>query len=631
MASSVLRKVDPTGRPRGGKGPLLRAAGGIAGLSALGAAWGWLQPEGPSWVAPAVAAALSAAAALPAIARWQARAAAAEARAAALEGENARLQDDLGRRRDEREWLRAIDEALGLGVVFCDADAHPRFANRAWLEMTGLWGEELGAESLFAALHPEDRARVAADWRSQMRAHRDFVLVFRLEGPPDDLARWVRARTTRVEEGEDARGYLITWEDISARVEAEETLQRARQAAEQASRAKSDFLAHMSHEIRTPLTGILGHAEMLGDPGMAGPERERIRRYIRRGGEHLKQIISDILDLTKIEMGKLDLDHQRADPWRLAMDVVTPLQASASEKGLALEVRAEGALPRAILTDPTRVRQILFNLVSNAIKFSEAGRVVITLALEGADLARRGPNGSAGHHAPRFLYSVADQGVGIAPKQLRQVFTPFQQGDSSSSRRYGGTGLGLSISRRLATALGGALSVQSTLGSGSTFHLALPVGEAECRDLAPAPEEDEDSFGPGSSVEDPPSLRGRVLLAEDSEDVRRIVSYYLSKTGVQMDFAENGRVVLEKLDDDPMGYDLILMDMQMPELDGYEATKALRRRGHPGPILALTAHAMRDDREKCLVAGCTDYLSKPIDPRTLYIALAQFLAAPRGR
>ncbi len=405
-----------------------------------------------------------------------------------------------------------------------------------------------------------------------------------------------------------------------------DALRKATEAAEAATRAKSEFLANMSHEIRTPLTAILGFAEMLLDRA-SDHDTHDAAQTIRRNGEYLLRLINDILDLTKVEAGKLEVESVSCSPREIVAEVASLMRVQASAKGLPLDVEYEGPVPAAILSDPIRIRQILINLLGNAIKFTEMGRVRLVVRLQDQE-----------GRPPRMRFDVIDTGVGLSEDQLARLFQPFAQGDTSTSRRFGGSGLGLAISRRLAWSLGGDIKVTSVPGRGSSFSLTVAtgplngvplVGGEEC--LA-YPAASDTRRADAARVR----VRGQILLVEDGQDNQRLLRFMLEKAGAEVTIAENGLLALQQVlvrwpgapgtrTERLESFDMILMDMQMPVMDGYEATQRLRQRGYAGPIVALTAHAMKQDRKKCLDAGCDEYLVKPIDRVQLLETIARYL------
>ncbi|MHB8899377.1 MAG: PAS domain S-box protein, partial [Thermoguttaceae bacterium] len=400
--------------------------------------------------------------------------------------------------------------------------------------------------------------------------------------------------------------------EITERKQAEQEIIRAKGAAEAASRSKSEFLANMSHEIRTPMTAILGFAEILSG-SIIEPEQLGAVTTIRRNGEHLLQIISDILDLSKIEAGKMEIEHIVLSPDEILNEVVKLMKIRADGKGLSLEVATAGLVPESVVSDPVRLRQILVNLVGNAIKFTEAGHIRVTMAVE-----------TTGAGRGTLSVDVSDTGIGLSPKQIGELFHPFAQAEASTTRKFGGSGLGLAISRRLANMLGGDITVSSKVGEGSTFRVSIPVGLAEPNRPAPQP-----ARPTLSERTDAPRLDYRVLLVEDGPDNQRLLSYLLRKAGAEVVLAENGQLAVDKAQPPQSPFDVILMDMQMPVMDGYEATRTLRRNGYHGPIIALTAHAMKHDRQECIDAGCDDYLAKPVDRATLLSLVARYAATAR--
>ncbi len=399
-------------------------------------------------------------------------------------------------------------------------------------------------------------------------------------------------------------------------------VQRQKEAADAANVAKSQFLANMSHEIRTPLTAILGFSENLLEPDLPLDERTAAVRTVLRNGEHLLELINEILDLSKIEAGRIDLEQVKFSPVQLAADVISIMRVRADAKGLPLRLEFVTPLPETIVSDPTRVRQILINLLGNAIKFTDSGEVALRVALE-----------EVGREKPCLRFDVADTGIGLSEEQLGRLFRPFIQADNSTARRFGGTGLGLSISRHLARLLGGDVAVASQPGSGSCFSVTIDTG-----DLTGVPRVMGTAEALSSPIEASQSaeiarLDCRVLLAEDSPDNRLLINSFLRKLGATVDVAENGRQAVE-LATAALGegrpFDVILMDIHMPELDGFQATRRLREQGYNRPIIALTANAMSGDEQKCREAGCDDYATKPIHRRRLVAQIAAQLERLRG-
>ena len=394
-------------------------------------------------------------------------------------------------------------------------------------------------------------------------------------------------------------------------------LAAARDAADAANRSKSEFLGNVSHEIRTPMTAVLGFASLLlGRSGTVPAIRRQVSalQTIRRNGQHLLEIINDILDLSKLEAGKFEVTAARFSLVELMADVLSLMSARAKARGLELRVEYDGQIPASIETDPKRLKQVLINLVGNATKFTADGSIVVRMSVlpgEGRRMLR---------------FEVIDTGIGLTPEQASRLFQPFSQADSSTTRRYGGTGLGLSISRRLCELMGGTIGVEAELGVGSCFTVELPIGE-----LAGVPMLDDPLRAtlvapdmPASETA-PERLEYRILLADDRDDNRQLISQLLCGAGAEVSLAEDGEIALDRViaaEDAGRPYDVILMDIQMPRMDGISATRAIRDRGCQTPVIAVTAHAMRDERENCLAAGFDDYVSKPIDIPELFRAVA---------
>jgi len=404
--------------------------------------------------------------------------------------------------------------------------------------------------------------------------------------------------------------------------ESPDALRQAMERAEAATRAKSEFLANMSHELRTPMTAILGYTELLledGDLSEAPARRVEALRTLKRNGQHLMRILADILDLSKIEAGKIEVEKIPTSAGEVIGDIESVMRSNAEEKGVSFEIEYVGKIPSSIQTDPTRLRQILMNLVGNAIKFTERGSVRVKVDL----LDRETENVT-------LRFAVSDTGPGLSADAQERIFETFSQADASTTREFGGTGLGLAISRQLARLLGGDIELESVEGQGSTFTLTLAVGCLKGILMLddPARQGIVPFFFPGDGGSTIAFIDGvketgpgaQILLVEDGDDNRKLIELTLRKSGFEVSHAANGeegvQVALAARDlGEP--FDLILMDMQMPVMDGYEATRQLRAAGFEAPIVALTAHAMKGDRERCLTAGCDDFATKPISRRDL--------------
>jgi len=400
--------------------------------------------------------------------------------------------------------------------------------------------------------------------------------------------------------------HRLLLEQCQALTEAARESERERDSAGASARAKGEFLANMSHEIRTPLTAILGFAELLMDPESEGIEREQQIRTILRNGEHLLRVLDDILDLSKIEAGRLQIRASSCDVQALLEEVRELFEPRAVAKGIELVGDWGELVPARVSLDAQRLRQILFNLLSNAIKFTDRGAVTLGcryLRTEGQD---------------ELEFLVADTGIGIPAGSLAALFQPFQQVDGTARRLYGGTGLGLAISRRLSVLMGGSLTIASEQGLGTRFTLRLPCFAAP----DPSP-----SLIEGTIQRAVRSIRGaRVLVADDGRDNQLLVGTYLRRAGYEFQVVGDGRSAVELLTGPKaQPFDLLLLDMQMPVLDGYAAAAELRQRGWDGPIVALTANAMAGDRERCLEAGCDEHVSKPIDRERLLGAVREWI------
>lgn len=389
-------------------------------------------------------------------------------------------------------------------------------------------------------------------------------------------------------------------------------LQRARDDALASARAKGEFLANVSHELRTPMNGVLGMTHLLLADAKTAETREQLS-VIKDSGESMLRLIDELLDFERLSVGKLRLHVAPFDPAHVARSVIQLLTPQAHARGNALRLDLADDLPRAVRGDPERTRQVLLNLVGNAAKFTDGGAVDVRVS------ARAEGDGWL------LRFEVRDTGPGIADGLRGVLFEPFAQGDASTTRRHGGTGLGLAVSRSLARLMGGDVDYDSELGAGTTFWFTARVGRAAAGDAVV------DEIGARRRSAVPAAATGRLLVAEDNPVNQRVLEHLLTRLGYQVSLVADGRAALRALDEQP--FDAVLMDCQMPELDGYEATRELRRREGAErrmPVIAVTAHAMRGDREKCLDAGMDDYLTKPIRPDELQRVLARWVAPSLG-
>ena len=536
-------------------------------------------------------------------------------------------------RRQWAEWAlarseqryRVILDSAGEGIYGLDLEGNTTFVNPAAAQMIRWDPEDLIGKPQHSILHhshpdgtpyPRESCPIYAAFRDGQVRHVDDEVFWRRDGSSFP----VEYVSTPIWEDGRVTGAVVTFRDIEAQQHAAMELQRAKQAAEAANQAKSSFLANMSHEIRTPMTAILGFLDLIREGDLTALEQQDHIETVQRNGNHLLAIVNDVLDLAKIEAGHLQMECSLASPSDIVSDVVSLMRERATAKGLAFDVEYRDRLPARIMTDAVRIRQILLNLVSNAIKFTSAGAVRVKVRM--LDV---GASGEA-----RLRFDVTDSGIGLAPAEQKSIFQPFVQADSTHTRRFGGTGLGLAISLRLAEQLGGTLDLESQPGQGSTFSLTIPTGQLDEVEMVEASRGDtaQGLKSDGVSEAAPERLTGRVLIAEDTPDTRQLIRGLLRKTCLELAEAENGRIACEMASralEDGEPFDVILMDIQMPEMDGYEATRLLRSQGYEKPIIALTAYAMAEDRERCLAAGCDSYLSKPVGGKALLAVLRAYL------
>jgi two-component system sensor histidine kinase/response regulator len=663
--------------------------------------------------------------------------------------------------RESEERFRTLSTSSPIGILQMDPHGNCVYANARWQALSGLTPEESLGRGWLGAVHPEDRDRLQAAMQSASGDWIELEQEVRIQ-TPGGATRWVHGRATSMRR-EDGRlaGCVATVEDVTERKRAEEEMMRAKQAAEDASRLKGEFLANMSHEIRTPMNGIIGMTELALDTQLTEEQQEYLG-MVKSSADSLLTVINDILDFSKIEAGRFELTPSEFDLREVLRHTMKTLSLRAHQKALELACELEPEIPDMLVGDPARLRQVVVNLVGNAIKFTEQGEVAVHVAVESM---------SAEDCVVHF--AVRDTGIGIAQDKQEMIFEPFAQADGSTTRKYGGTGLGLSISTRLVELMGGGMWVESAEGRGSTFHFTVKFGRRHAPELRPAPAPPEtlaglpvlvvddnatnrrilermlsgwsmkpamadsavaalaamewarqirtpyplvlidchmpemDGFDLALRIKQDPGLAGatimmltsanrqgdvrrcqelgivaylikpidreelleailkalgeqvalcppespaparppiersarrlEILLAEDNFVNQRLVMRCLEKRGHGVTVTSNGREALAALE--KKRFDLVLMDLQMPEIDGFEATRAIRLQeqatGAHLPIVAMTAHAMKGDRERCLAAGMDGYVSKPIEIRELIgviesLTSASPEAAPAG-
>jgi two-component system CheB/CheR fusion protein len=507
-------------------------------------------------------------------------------------------------RRHERQ-VQMITDALPVLISYIDAEQRYRFINQAyerWLELPyqsleGKTVREVLGEAAYEAIRPHVEQALAGE-----------TVRYEAEVPYPTGTRTIRAEYVpdRGADGE-IRGYHSLVHDISTERQVAHALAEAKQTAEHASRAKSEFLANMSHEIRTPMMAIMGYTELL-QAHIAEPDNLACIDAIRRNGQHLVEIINDILDLSKIEAGMMRTEFVRFAPGGVLREVIDGLRIRAAEKGLSLDLTHSGPLPATIESDPTRLRQVLLNLVVNAIKFTETGGILVVARMLAAE---------------RLLeIQVIDSGIGMKPDEAEKLFEPFTQGDGSLTRRHGGAGLGLAICKHLVKLLGGEIRVTSTAGQGSTFRFTVATGALDNVEMA-----SESADAPITEIVPAARLDGmRVLVVDDRPDMRYLIQSCIEDAGATVSGARDGQVGLQSTVEAMSAgrpFDAIVLDMQMPTMDGFEAAPRLRNAGFRGLLVALTANAMKGTKERCLSVGCDEYLAKPVDRLQLLNVLSR--------
>ncbi|MES2962558.1 MAG: response regulator [Bdellovibrionota bacterium] len=485
------------------------------------------------------------------------------------------------------------------------------YLSKQWYQFTGQTEEEALGFGWLEVAHPDDQKKMSEGFAAANERQEPYYVEYRLKTTAGAYRWCIGAGNPRYDKSGKFSGYAGTVFDIHDRKLAEDSAKAAKEEAERANELKSAFLANMSHEIRTPLGAMIGFADLLRDPGLSSTEHANYIDVLTRNGEQLSFIINDILDLSKVEAGHLTLEYVPMKPERIMADVISLLSVKAKEKGLVLESHVDPSTIATLVSDPVRVRQVLLNLVSNSIKFTQGGKVVLR------SISSIRPTGKN-----EVAFEVTDTGIGVPEGQTEQIFEMFVQADGSMTRRFGGTGLGLSLSRKLARALGGDVWVEkSGLNRGSTFRFTVEDRPENFDSTQTAHVEPETR----SIVDlgEKPLSGMKILVVDDSPDNRQLIWRFLTKAGAVVDSAENG---VEGFQAAIAGsHDLVLMDIQMPLMDGYTATHKLRESGYRKPIIALTAHAMSEVRKKCLNVGCSDHLPKPINPKQLISAISRYV------
>ncbi len=518
------------------------------------------------------------------------------------------------------DQFRLLTNAAPIGIFQTDADNNYTYTNPRWSEISGIAAADAAGQPWDIILSSESRAGLTPQLQPSAAGRVEFCHRFEIHAA-DAEERIVVITSSAIPDHEGGTaGWVGTLADVTVEAGAEAAMSEARDQATAASVLKSDFLANMSHEIRTPMNGVIGMTELLLETDLNAQQRD-YAQTVRNSGEALLTIINDILDFSKVEAGKLALEDIDFSARQIVGDVVDLLTGSATAKGLELVTSLDDSVPDQLMGDPGRVRQVLTNLIGNAIKFTHTGEVVVSVT------------GTKEDDLATFLrFEVSDTGDGIAPSKLDLIFQPFAQADTSTSRRYGGTGLGLAISSHLVTLMGGECGVTSDLGEGSVFWFTIRAGASNA---VAGPRETSDRRAldgdPASATQSGAADAGRVLLVEDNLINQKVALAILTGAGYRVDTALNGALAVEAFS--LAQYDAVLMDCQMPVLNGYEATAAMRAQeggGRHTPIVAVTAAALLEDRQRCFDSGMDAFLAKPVRKDALLATLRRVTSGQFG-
>jgi hypothetical protein len=512
-------------------------------------------------------------------------------------------------RKSERRFWTLVESAP---IAFYETDVQGKclYVNGKWRELTGLTLEDALGAGWQKGIHKEDRSRIFKQWNEHAHQQEPWNTEYRFSTPEGKISWTVGSAAAMCDADGQVTGYIGANIDITDRKRAEKELVIAKNKAEAANVAKSQFLANMSHEIRSPMSMIMGFSELL-NTGELNDEQRSHSQLILKASKALLKIIDDILDVSRIEAGKLELNMQQRPLTNLLDSIEPMMEQMAAEKQLQFHVSCSKELPAEIYTDHDRLYQCLVNLISNAVKFTEKGHVHLNVTFDqrqDKDFVR---------------FDVEDTGIGIAADEHDRIFSSFRQVDGSDSQLHGGTGLGLTITKQLAELLNGEITLTSEVGTGSVFSLIIPTGV-----LSDTEDAIDENKGESELENKTDKFSGKVLVAEDIKGSQILIKTHLNHLGLDVTIVNDGKKAIEEAGEGT--YDLILMDIRMPGLDGYEATRRLRKQGVTTPIIALTAYAMVGDKEKCLEAGCDDYLSKPIEHEKLLEILSRFLNVKPG-
>ncbi len=516
---------------------------------------------------------------------------------------------------EKTAFLETMIEQIPMAVVFADAQAGELIFANSQLEK--IWrhkfirSKNIAEYREYIGFHPDGRRFEGHDWPLAKALTENRLVSEECDVLLGDGTRGILriiAAPVRNAAGEVIAGVVIS-EDVTDRKKYESKLKSAKLEAERANQAKTQFLANMSHEIRTPIGAIMGFSNLLNSPGTSEEDRAKFIHIIERNSSQLLKLIDDILDLSKVEAGKLAIEKIEFLFTDFLSEFANSMTPKAQEKGILFQMSLESPVPDYLSADPTRLRQILVNLVGNAIKFTHQGKVSLRVRIPPGNILE---------------FEIEDTGIGIASDKRERLFQPFAQADVSMTRKYGGTGLGLVLCKRLSEALGGDVSIAwSDPGKGSRFILQIPYTPVDKAQLV-GPDRIEianDKVINGFNAKAP--LAGmKILLADDLEDNRMLIRVYLANSGAEVMMVNNGREAVQAAQE--KSPDVVLMDIQMPVMDGHEAIRQLRSIGFLKPIIALTAHAMAEERDRSFESGCTDYLTKPISKELLLDVLSRY-------